>query len=446
MPLRQEVLDATEANLQLRSIFERLVDLAIEARAGSTETRAEEGPAKKRKLDGPDSTSAGPSQPDAADELLYRLEDVSFTSPLRKKCSMHIHRQSIRLYSATNSGHDSVLFLTSDICYALCVPSPARAKPHFTFCLMVSGKDPIVFGFDVAKGVTINGPHGGSPADLGGADCKANIWKTLETLPCPTSELAGTNGELPALECAQNTTRGHMFFLPTGLLFGFKKPIRFLPFRTVTDIELIAVSRHFFTLAVYPSDVKAEAFTTRKPPTDGKLEFEMFPRQQMNRVHAYVESHRRNFARLRDVKGEVIENVTVPMDDDDEADEDFDPGDERKEVAEEFDSDHETDSQPSEQEQDGGDESESSEDDESDRSGGHNDASDKDSMLEPKQERLYPLATDELDVKEDEMGIVSVKSEFSAGTKARTGMAEIAAQVERERLQRQQPMQRAIRK
>lgn len=92
---------------------------------------------------------------------------------------------------------------------------------------------------------------------------------------------------------------GYLFFLENGILWGFKKPILFLPFKDIASVSFTNVLQVTFSLAI-------EIQNGTDEDTE-ELEFSMIDQQDYNSIGAYVTEHSlqdRSMAEQR--KGKIL--------------------------------------------------------------------------------------------------------------------------------------------
>jgi hypothetical protein len=77
----------------------------------------------------------------ADDPLCFTLPSISFTSPLRKKLTLALHKHTLRLLSPTTSAVEATIPLSS-LKRAFLLPTRGKTKPHWTVVLMGSDAPP----------------------------------------------------------------------------------------------------------------------------------------------------------------------------------------------------------------------------------------------------------------------------------------------------------------
>lgn len=140
---------------------------------------------------------------------------------------------------------------------------------------------------------------------------------------------------------------GYLFFLPNGILWGFKKPLLFLPHERISAVSYTNVLQRTFNLSI-------EVDTSGPGGEDKEEEFEfsMLDQEDFLGIDAFVKRHglqdksmaeqrkakRLNVNVVKDEDGNVIGNAEAgelekatqeaEIDEEDEDEEDYDPGSE----------------------------------------------------------------------------------------------------------------------
>lgn len=142
---------------------------------------------------------------------------------------------------------------------------------------------------------------------------------------------------------------GYLFFLPTGIVWGFKKPLLFLPHERIAAVSYTSVLQRTFNLAV-EVDVRVEG---QEEEGAEEFEFSMLDQEDFAGIDEFVKRHglqdksmaeqrkakRLNVNVVKDEQGNVVGNVEAgelekaagevdQPDEEDEEEEDYDPGSE----------------------------------------------------------------------------------------------------------------------
>lgn len=143
---------------------------------------------------------------------------------------------------------------------------------------------------------------------------------------------------------------GYLFFLPNGILWGFKKPLLFLPNERIAAVSYTSVLQRTFNLAV-----EVDTSIPGEDESKEEYEFAMLDQEDFGGIDTYVKKHglqdksmaeqrkakRLNINAVKDEDGNIIgsaestelakattEAEQAAMDEEDEDEEDYDPGSE----------------------------------------------------------------------------------------------------------------------
>lgn len=203
----------------------------------------------------------------------------------------------------------------------LCVPLPEKAQPQYAFVVFAArGEEAIVW--TVADGAakvgvveggagreeTLRGGlvrwmeegWGGEVGRLGGENGKGRGWVKgfRGSKDGEWSERIGYLFHTWWVEADDESGGrvGYLFFLPTGLLWGFKKPLFFFPFARIESVSYTSVLQRTFNLnvTVTPSPPSTDALaetTTTTTATTQDFEFSMLDQLDFACVDAYIRTH-----------------------------------------------------------------------------------------------------------------------------------------------------------
>lgn len=145
---------------------------------------------------------------------------------------------------------------------------------------------------------------------------------------------------------------GYLFFLPNGILWGFKKPLLFLPHDRISAVSYLNVLQRTFNINV---EVGMEASSEGDEEAVEEFEFAMLDQEDFGGIDAFVKRHglmdksmaeqrkakRLNVNVVKDEEGNVVghaesgeleraaaEAEQAAVDEEDEEEEDYDPGSE----------------------------------------------------------------------------------------------------------------------
>jgi hypothetical protein len=145
---------------------------------------------------------------------------------------------------------------------------------------------------------------------------------------------------------------GYLFFLPNGILWGFKKPMMFLPHERIAAVSYTSVLQRTFNLSV-----EVDMSVAGGEEVKEEFEFSMLDQEDFGGIDGFVKRHglqdksmaeqrkakRLNVNVVKDEDGNVIGNAEAgelekaaieaeqeadDLEDEDEDEEDYDPGSE----------------------------------------------------------------------------------------------------------------------
>lgn len=222
--------------------------------------------------------------------------------------------------------------------YAFYLPVPEKSQiqhnyilfPRNAFSLSKSGaptEDPLLFTVSAGapKPGSIGGPNAGAASAVSDSYTTLFNWALNKCL-----QAAGNNVQIVAADPAKFHSKvrqphrpkeaavhvkafrgskdGYLFFLETGILWGFKKPLLFIPLDKIAAISYTSVLQRTFNMVV-------EVFTGENgnDETTEEIEFSMLDQEDYGGINQdYVMRHRlqdRSMADQRKAKRELAENA-----------------------------------------------------------------------------------------------------------------------------------------
>ncbi|KAL8811518.1 MAG: hypothetical protein Q9200_001741 [Gallowayella weberi] len=345
--LASRVVDTVKRYPDTATLFQ---DLINHIHTDSVETKGQTAPSKKRKLEVETSTT----------EQFDSIADISFSIPQRKKLKLEISRNvKIGAIRGTNNttGEAEFGIPYADIDSCICLPVPEKAQPQYSFCVLPSsGDDQVLFTVPGTKikpeaidsEVSINPEESYKEAMIRilNKRLKRKVIEPDEKDFVSAMAQAHRKGEKAVhVKAFRGNKDGFLFFLPTGIIFAFKKPLLFYPFHTIASISYTSVLQRTFnlTITIYPSPTNTETH---------EIEFSMLDQADFAGIDAYIKRHGLQDASMAEqrraqkynvngVKGEAgdaahegelekaqREAEDVDDDEDEEDDGNFDPGSE----------------------------------------------------------------------------------------------------------------------
>ncbi|SPJ72434.1 related to RTT106 regulator of Ty1 transposition [Fusarium torulosum] len=391
---------------------------------------------KKRRVDVQQSNGAvnGTKPPvktetNAADEsVLLEIKEISVSVPQRKKFELcftdgHIYARAPN----TTAPIPAITYAWSDIEHAFYLPVPEKNQVQHNYVLFPRGTclpsktnpptvEPLVFTVPATapKQGTIGGPDAGSAAavsdnykslfhwaltrhlkpngiDITSAD--PNKFHSMVRQPHRPSERA------VHVKAFRGSKDGYLFFLETGILWGFKKPLMFIPLNRIAATSYTNILQRTFNVAI-------EVLVGEGDETE-EAEFSMIDQEDYGGIDDYIKTHRlqdRSMAEQRKAKLELAENRAKKngeeaegaaagggdiselakaqldaeqalQDEEDEDEEDYDPG-----------SDGDTDGSGESDDDDSDDDDDDDDEDEEDAEGEDEDEEDEDQAEDEEEE------------------------------------------------------------
>ncbi|KAJ3125097.1 hypothetical protein HK098_000599 [Nowakowskiella sp. JEL0407] len=380
------------------------------------------------------------------------FHDLSFITP-RKKLSLVVSDETVVLLSGkvgadVEVGKDQAVcsFAKEKIAEILVLDTPEKQKPHFTVVFILEpdsgiADNVLIFGFDdKQKDIKYTNFSTSQPntitlqptptlattllPHLRSTFTKTPFYNTTtQTFP-PTLKFTTTPQTSPTFKSKKNstayvpchkiTTPGFLYFLKTGLLFGFKKPILYLRFDEIEEVVVSGVLSRTFNLVVLLRGKSGESLGKKvKVEKTGKggnddyvetIEFSMIDSSEIDAVRGYIavvnamvvkgakSSELAKVENKESVAEQTDELEPSGNNEDEEDDDDFEMQSEES-CVEEYDSEYNTDD---------------SQDDDNGGGGEDNESSDEETNANGKEEEQEESSDDDDDAKQkDEVVEVS---------------------------------------
>lgn len=299
------------------------------------------------------------------------IPDISVQLPARKRYTLMLSSKILALRNPKTEETD-FSYTLDDMQLVVCVPSPGATKGD-TFALFSkhAGIDPVVFNIPHKAPNPLVIKRGGDQADeiLTEPDQKRD--RLLSLLSCqgqiPTSrpsrkafrttvESSKTGKPVvgmmeedgSTIRCYANTylkaKEGCLYFLPEGILYGFKKPAIFFPLDSISSTYFCNVMQHTFNLVLV---LKQDHSPLGTPISDKTIEFSLIEQSEYTGIDSYIQACGINDSSMSEEKmaptlkkasttaaavaGTAVATASATTyndDDDEENDLDFTPSDE----------------------------------------------------------------------------------------------------------------------
>ncbi|KAK6435307.1 hypothetical protein LTR95_008501 [Oleoguttula sp. CCFEE 5521] len=300
-----------------------------------------EPPSKKRKLPlvaaAQDRSIFAPNgSHDLKAKVYFECKDVSFTSPARKKLRLQFVRDhsnmlmgQIRLMHPTEDKVEYAI-RREDVDQFFYLPVPDKAQRQRQFVIIpLPGSvnhdgtplEPVVWTMNEVKGrPDVCTEHTSLHETLDNTENDTIASLTLGELDSFMTEVPGKAAVQPddnefASAIPQSHRKGYLFFLPVGILFGFKKPIQFFSFASIDSTAFQSVLQRTFNLVI----------TARESSVDGEEgeakanEFSMIDQADFAGIEAYIKRHELSDASMAKERRAKVHNVNKPKGENGEA-------------------------------------------------------------------------------------------------------------------------------
>ncbi|KAH7368051.1 histone chaperone [Plectosphaerella cucumerina] len=282
-------------------------------------------------------TANGSTSSDAMDENVQLvIKEISVSVPQRKKfdlCFTDTHLFA-RAPGATTPA-PGIAYAWRDIEFIFYVPVPEKTQVQHNYVIMPRGTalpaksdtppaEPLVFTVPATapKPGTILGPKAGVAEAVSDTYRSLFDWAIaghLAAVSSPATIVASNptrfhsmvrqphrpNEKAVHVKAFRGSKDGYLFFLETGILWGFKKPLLFIPLERIAAVSYTSVLQRTFNIVV-------EAFTGEGNATE-EFEFAMLDQEDYQGIdESYVKRNRlqdRSMADQRRAKMELTENL-----------------------------------------------------------------------------------------------------------------------------------------
>lgn len=224
------------------------------------------------------------------------INELSFVTPIRKKLTLHISEASISAVAPTDNTKIEVEVPLTDIRSIVLLPVPDKAARLSNFCIFRKSSDEtIVFTVpDTApKGVSGSAlPTGETQSSF--RSLISQVFEKVTGLVVVEPETQDFVSALPQphrkqepavhITAHRGSKEGYLFFLSIGLIYGFKRPLLFVPLEDITSVTYNDILQRTFNLTVSSEmGEKAE-----------EHEFSMIDTVEHDRVDKYIRKYKLN--------------------------------------------------------------------------------------------------------------------------------------------------------
>jgi hypothetical protein len=293
-------------------------------------------------------TSAASSGVDVEKEgVLLEMHDISIAAPIRKKLDIcitaqHIYARDVRTAAQRSlAPTPGMVWAWKDIEYAFYLPVPEKSQAQFHYVLFPRGStlalpskdadasktEPLLLTIPATapKPDAISGPNAAAAAAVSDTYSTLFHWAINKCLQATSNNVRieaadpakfhsmvrqahRPNEKAVFVKAFRGTKEGYLFFLESGILFGFKKPLLLIPLDRIAAVSYVHVLQRTFNMVV-------EVFTEEggDPEATAEIEFSMLDQQDYGGINeTYVVRkglQDRSMADQRKAKIELAENV-----------------------------------------------------------------------------------------------------------------------------------------
>ncbi|KAI0161582.1 hypothetical protein GGR57DRAFT_499091 [Xylariaceae sp. FL1272] len=359
---------------------------------------------KRRRVDiepprnGVSSNGASISVDDVSrEDVLLEIKDISVSIPQRKKFDLCFTAKHLYARAPGTKGPvPNIIYQWASIEYAFFLPVPDKSQVQHNYVLLPpdsyfqpSGAaaliDPLVFTIPATapKPGSIGGPNAAAASSVSDSYATLFHWAINKCLKAGDNNVQITSADPSKfhsvvrqphrpkeqavhVKAFRGSKDGYLFFLENGILWGFKKPLMFLPLDKIAAVSYTNVLQRTFNVVV-------EVFNSEGGDEEAieEIEFAMLDQEDYNGINEdYVARHKlqdRSLADQRKAKRELLENAKGKKEDgsegvaaqgglselqraeqeledeEDEDEEDYDPGSEGESEGSGTDSDDDDD-------------------------------------------------------------------------------------------------------
>lgn len=328
--LAQDVASTIAAHPETGSVFHRVIQFFTDKEEDAEEQR----PAKRIKVEDGSAVSSkhldqssGDSKPvPTSDEtssgggggVVLAVHELSFVTPIRKKLSLIVSQNSLAAVHPSNSTKAEMEIPFQDIINIAVLPVPEKAAKMYNFCIFKkSADDALVFTVPDTPPKTAVGqaiPGGEESVTSSYKNLISHVLnKTIRHLHVMEPDARDFTSALPQphrknepavhVTAHRGSKEGYLYFLSNGIVYGFKRPLLFIPLEDIASVTYNDILQRTFNLTVATNQ------------RDENLEFSMIDIVEHDRVDQYVRKYQLNDASLSESrKAKVVNAKNVALD------------------------------------------------------------------------------------------------------------------------------------
>ena len=244
-------------------------------------------PAKRQRVD--DAVDVFTSSSSNSTSVPLTIRDLSFQTPLRKKLNVIFTQNELQAHSPAKQELSIPL---SKVQHVICVAAPDKTAKTWNFVVIDNESvDAWVFGVpdtpaktavaDKSLGLDTSQSYKALLIEAFKRFCKVTVAEPSRSEFASPIPLPGRPKETAYHAIAHRGAKeGYLYFLSTGILYGFKKPIMFFPLSSIREVTFTNVLQRTFNLVV-----------STEENVEGE-EFAMIDQVMFAGIQAYTEKHR----------------------------------------------------------------------------------------------------------------------------------------------------------
>jgi Histone chaperone Rttp106-like len=294
------------ANFQLLFAIHSTATITIDSQSKSKLNcvKMSTPPAKRQKVESNTATGVTDiftsSSNTTASNASLIIRDISFQTPLRKKLNLQFTKSHIEAHSPAQL---ELSLAFTHIKHVICVSAPDKTQKTYTFTTLYKDSQD-AGGYE---GWVFNVPDSVAKTAVGQDDptqtykevfthafkqfCGVEVIEPSEEEFVSSLPVPGRPKEKRFHVIAHRGAKeGYLYFLRTGILYGFKKPILWFPIDSIREVTFTNVLQRTFNLVISTeSDLEGEEF--------GMIDQEVF-----SAIQKYTEKHEIQDASLHETR------------------------------------------------------------------------------------------------------------------------------------------------
>ncbi|KAI3643013.1 hypothetical protein MP228_012568 [Amoeboaphelidium protococcarum] len=217
-----------------------------------------------------------------------RIKDLSCTLPVRKKVDLLISSNDVRVVQCGTNTQIAALLEQIQI---FCLHNPSKSDQSCVLVFIsrtednhqVTVPDDSIICAVVHERPDIVVHNAKSPLGSSNVEIVCNLLQHELKYNLIKSDLSEFKSKVcknvysSFMQCHLGAKEGHLFMITTGLLFGFKKPVLYMPFNQIKSVEISGITSRTFDLVLSTSE---KVFT-----------FGMIAYEEFDGIMAYIHKH-----------------------------------------------------------------------------------------------------------------------------------------------------------